>query len=234
MASKQNNTVKVPQSVIDDIKKLGMAAAIKKAKSGNASREFVEGVRRFYPKAVEGVDELSAKRATKGIGVDARKQGPKETVKKEEPPTSAVARRFASTSSPSPSKKKDDRVIKPHRSGRGYEVDLSPGTTGVKGIDDKAKELLKKADSDIVKPHRSGRGTEVDLSPGNKGIKGLDDYLIRNVKGAAKAVAKGGKAVGKAIKENTGTNLPSTSDRTREEEIVKRLQKAKAGSKSRR
>lgn len=91
----QNNTIKVPQSVIDEIRKIGMAGAIKKAKSGSASREFVEGVRRFYPKAVAGVDELTAKRETKGVGA---KPNPGKQIKPAPPPPSpaAVSRRVGS------------------------------------------------------------------------------------------------------------------------------------------
>jgi len=48
MASRYDKSVKVPQSTIDEIKKLGMSDAIKKANSGGASREFVEGARRYY------------------------------------------------------------------------------------------------------------------------------------------------------------------------------------------
>lgn len=48
MADRYDRTVKVNQSTIDEIKKLGMSEAIKKANSGSASREFVEGAKRFY------------------------------------------------------------------------------------------------------------------------------------------------------------------------------------------
>lgn len=47
--SHYNTDVKVPESVIEEIRKLGMAASLKKAESGGASKEFIEGVRRFYP-----------------------------------------------------------------------------------------------------------------------------------------------------------------------------------------
>ena len=44
-----NTSVKVPESVIEEIRQLGMEAALQKARSGEASPEFVEGVSRFYP-----------------------------------------------------------------------------------------------------------------------------------------------------------------------------------------
>lgn len=47
--SHYNTDIKVPQSVINEIQQLGMEGALKKARSGQASPEFVEGVSRFYP-----------------------------------------------------------------------------------------------------------------------------------------------------------------------------------------
>lgn len=47
---------KVPESVIEEIRQLGMEQAIKQARSGEASPEFVEGVRRFYPAAIEDIE----------------------------------------------------------------------------------------------------------------------------------------------------------------------------------
>ncbi len=47
MADRYNRSIKVRQSTIDEIKKLGMAKAIEKANSGGDS-EFAEGARRFY------------------------------------------------------------------------------------------------------------------------------------------------------------------------------------------
>lgn len=75
MADKEhyNKTIKVPESVIKEIRELGMSSAIKKAKSGKASSEFVEGVRRFYPKAIEGIDSKTSKRETSGAGVKTNK-----------------------------------------------------------------------------------------------------------------------------------------------------------------
>ncbi len=43
--------MKVSQSVIDEFKKMGMAAALKKYKAGEGSEEFNEGIKRFYPSA---------------------------------------------------------------------------------------------------------------------------------------------------------------------------------------
>jgi hypothetical protein len=47
--SHYNRDIRVPESVIQEIRELGMEAALKKARSGTASQEFVEGVSRFYP-----------------------------------------------------------------------------------------------------------------------------------------------------------------------------------------
>lgn len=49
-----NTDVKVPESVIEQIRQLGMEESIKAASSGNASPEFIEGVRRFYPNQFQG------------------------------------------------------------------------------------------------------------------------------------------------------------------------------------
>lgn len=51
-----NNEVAVPEEVIQRIREMGMEQAIKEAKSGEADPEFVEGVRRFYPQAIEGIE----------------------------------------------------------------------------------------------------------------------------------------------------------------------------------
>lgn len=48
MADRYDRTIRVPQSKIDEIKRMGMKAAIERANSGSADREFVEGARRFY------------------------------------------------------------------------------------------------------------------------------------------------------------------------------------------
>lgn len=209
MASKhQNKTIKVPQAEIDKIRSLGMAKAIKEAKSGNASREFVEGVRRFYPAAVAGIDENTTKRATKGVGVkvpDSKKKQSSSDGKAVTPSRDAVNRRLASTNSSGAAKggkrgKKDTSLVRDHPKGKGKMLDFSPSDQGIKALDNKVRQAMKSADSDIVKPHPSGKGKMVDLSPGNKGIKGLDDYLIRNLKGAGKAISN---AAGK-----TGNRLP--------------------------
>lgn len=47
--SHYNLDTPVPESVIQQIRDLGMAESIKFAQSGQASPEFIEGVRRFYP-----------------------------------------------------------------------------------------------------------------------------------------------------------------------------------------
>lgn len=49
-----DTSVKVPESVIEEIRQLGMEGAIRKASSGEASPEFIEGVRRFYPNQFQG------------------------------------------------------------------------------------------------------------------------------------------------------------------------------------
>lgn len=90
----QNNTVKVPESVIAEIRKLGMAAAIKKAKGGGASKEFVEGVRRFYPAAVKGEDGIDSKtsnRATSGKGVKTESKAPESPPIPASKPTNSAA-----------------------------------------------------------------------------------------------------------------------------------------------
>lgn len=51
------NYTKVSQSTVDELRKNGMAANLKKAKSGEASAEFVEAVRRFYPSAFKDVKD---------------------------------------------------------------------------------------------------------------------------------------------------------------------------------
>lgn len=48
MPDNYDRTIKVPQSEIDRIKRMGMTAALAHAKSGQASKEFVEGAKRFY------------------------------------------------------------------------------------------------------------------------------------------------------------------------------------------
>lgn len=45
--------VRVPESVIDQLREYGMEESIRLAKSGQASPEFVEGARRFYPMAFQ-------------------------------------------------------------------------------------------------------------------------------------------------------------------------------------
>ena len=52
-----DTSVTVPHSVIDEIRALGMEGAIQKAQSGNASPEFIEGVRRFYPNQFQGPEQ---------------------------------------------------------------------------------------------------------------------------------------------------------------------------------
>lgn len=51
-----DRSIKVGQSVIDQIKKMGMGAALAKAKSGTAGAEFTDGARRFYGGKVGGTD----------------------------------------------------------------------------------------------------------------------------------------------------------------------------------
>lgn len=65
---------KVPQSVIDEIMQLGMENAIKKAKSGTASPEFIEGIRRFYPNVREDVEA-----AGHSVAPDPRNETPEVT-----------------------------------------------------------------------------------------------------------------------------------------------------------
>ena len=48
MSPSRGSNIKVKQSTIDEMKKIGMSEAIKKANSGNASAEFVEGAKRMY------------------------------------------------------------------------------------------------------------------------------------------------------------------------------------------
>lgn len=45
--------IKVKQSTIDEMKKLGMSKAIERANSGSAGEEFTEGARRFYGKRIK-------------------------------------------------------------------------------------------------------------------------------------------------------------------------------------
>ncbi len=42
---------KVSQAIIDEFKKTGMSAALKKYRAGEGSEEFNEGIRRYYPGA---------------------------------------------------------------------------------------------------------------------------------------------------------------------------------------
>jgi hypothetical protein len=59
MSKKYKGTAKVSQSTIDSIKKMGMAASLKKAATSNNS-QYVEGVKRMY-----GASRLAAaKKAT--------------------------------------------------------------------------------------------------------------------------------------------------------------------------
>ena len=58
MADRYDRSIKVRQSTIDEIKKLGMSKAIEKAKS-SGDREFVEGAKRFY-----GGNRVSGKQPT--------------------------------------------------------------------------------------------------------------------------------------------------------------------------
>lgn len=51
--------VRVPESVIDQIRELGMAQSVNLAKSGSAEPEFIEGVRRFYPFAFADEPDVS-------------------------------------------------------------------------------------------------------------------------------------------------------------------------------
>lgn len=48
MPDRYDRSIKVPQSVIDEIRKSGMAASVAKARSGQASKEFLEGAKRMY------------------------------------------------------------------------------------------------------------------------------------------------------------------------------------------
>ena len=57
---------KVPQSVIDEMKKIGMGEAIKKANSGSASAAFVEGAKRMYGKRVNPSTPKPAPSQTSG------------------------------------------------------------------------------------------------------------------------------------------------------------------------
>lgn len=56
----KNRDIRVPQSVIDEIRKLGMAKSIKKAQDPTTSEEFREGVRRFYPGFAFRAEERAA------------------------------------------------------------------------------------------------------------------------------------------------------------------------------
>lgn len=111
MADRFDRSIKVRQSTIDDIKKMGMAKAIERANSSD-DKEFVEGARRFYGgNKVKGggSSESQAKNAVQKAKTTGTAQpvknlggGPSPTAKSSAPtpaPVSqdAVARRLQNT-----------------------------------------------------------------------------------------------------------------------------------------
>lgn len=68
----EDKKIKVRQSVIDEFRKIGMSASLKKYRAGEGSEEFNEGIRRYYPKASKDGPAADAKAGAQKIADDAR------------------------------------------------------------------------------------------------------------------------------------------------------------------
>ena len=99
MSKKYKGTAKVSQTTIDNIKKLGMTAALKKAGS-TKNPEYLEGIRRMYGAkrlaAAQGATKSTAKRAFSpaqktAMGMGATKKAAAPAAKKSSSMTPAQA-----------------------------------------------------------------------------------------------------------------------------------------------
>lgn len=149
MADRYDRTIKVNQSTIDEIKKLGMSEAIKKANSGGASREFVEGAKRFYGgNKVSGTTTggNESKRGVRGQG-----GGPSTTSSPSPSPTESPKTQPISSNKPNP----------PSQAAVGRKLENKPppglSRANVKQIEKVTKPVAKhlKTQSDIGKASRS-------------------------------------------------------------------------------
>ena len=191
----QNSTIKVPQSVIDQIKELGMAAAIKKAKSGSASKEFVEGVRRFYPAAVKGasgIDAKTSRRSTSGAGVktsSSKKSAPSSNSsnsnrKGPQIASASVRRRLSDSGRRSSSSPTTVPGSSSQGSGAAALGNLGGAIgRGASSASSVVDDLMNRANGGFAT--RNGGRIDFDTSPSDQGIRGLDDWLGRNLRGAA-------------------------------------------------
>lgn len=65
--SHYSDNIQVSEGTLDELRSLGMAASIQKAMSGNASPEFMEAVRRFYPQVVQQLDQTQMGRMHENV-----------------------------------------------------------------------------------------------------------------------------------------------------------------------
>lgn len=76
-----DRSMKVSQSTIDEIRKLGMAKAIEKANSGQSSAEFLEGASRFYGDRVKRPAVMDSAPGTTAPKTEAPKTQPISSTK---------------------------------------------------------------------------------------------------------------------------------------------------------
>lgn len=111
MADRYDRSIKVRQSTIDEIKKLGMSKAIERANSSD-DKEFVEGARRFYggnrvkgggsaesqaSNAVQRAKQTGRAQPVKNMGGDSKPQATQSAptpAPSSGPPQAAIGRRL--------------------------------------------------------------------------------------------------------------------------------------------